>query len=95
MNKRIKEKFLKYIYKKIQHYFPTKEEKEPCPKCGSKMRHLIHQDSNMSAEARFECVKCYHVEFRGGTGSEIWLEKIYFLRQKNLILKKIYPNKRK
>ena len=83
-------RLFKRFYKRIEPFLPTAEEKEPCPKCGGTMRHLIHQDSNMSAEARFGCIKCQYSEFRGGTGSEIWLEKIYYARQKSAILKKIY-----
>ena len=81
---------IKNIYRKIEHVFPTDEEKVPCPKCRGCMRHLINQDSGMSAEAKFGCIKCDYTEFRGGTGSEIWLEKIYHDRQKSIFLRKLY-----
>lgn len=80
----------KKLYRKIEHCFPTDEEREPCPECGGAMRHLIHQDSGMSAEAKFGCIKCHHTEFRGGFGSENWLEKIYHSRQKSPFLRKLY-----
>jgi ribosomal protein S27AE len=83
-------KRIKTLYKKIEHVFPTDEEKEPCPQCGGCMRHRISQDSGMSAEAKFGCIKCHYTEFRGGTGSEIWLEKIYHARQKSPFLRRLY-----
>lgn len=81
---------IKNIYRKIEHVFPTDEEKDPCPQCGGYMRHRISQDSGMSAEAKFGCIKCHYTEFRGGTGSEIWLEKIYHARQKSPFLRRLY-----
>jgi ribosomal protein S27AE len=83
-------KRIKTIYKKIEHVFPTDEEKEPCPQCGGCMRHRIHEDSGMSAEAKFGCIKCHYTEFRGGFGSENWLEKIYHARQKSPFLRRLY-----
>lgn len=86
----MKNNLFKRFYKRFEHYFPTHEERDPCPSCGGCMRHRLHEDSGMSAEAKFGCLKCGYTEFRGGTGSEIWLEKIYFARQKNLYLRKKY-----
>lgn len=78
------------IYKRFEPIFPTAEEKSPCPSCGGSMRHRINEDCSVSAEAKFGCIKCKYTEFRGGTGSEIWLEHIYQVRQKNIFLRKLY-----
>lgn len=80
----------KRIYKHFEHYFPTDEERDPCPSCGGCMRHLLHQDNGMSAEAKFGCLTCGKTEFRGGFGSENWLKEIYFARRKNPYLRKKY-----
>lgn len=83
-------KIFQKIYNGIEHYLPTSEEKTPCTHCGGVMRHLLHQDNSMSAEAKFGCLQCKKTEFRGGWGSEIWLERIYVARRKNFYLKRLY-----
>lgn len=78
----------KSLIKFFTPLFLTEEEKEPCPKCNGRMRHQLHQDSGCSAESKFKCDVCQHDEFRGGTGSEIWFECLYYDRKKFKFIRK-------
>lgn len=51
--------------------------RDPCPKCGTKMRHLPGRDSGSTGEAKFGCQndKCGHQEYRGGWCSEWQYER--------------------
>ena len=49
---------------------------EPCPRCEGEMKWLKGQDSNSTAEAKFECKDCSLQQFRGGIGSELTMEQI-------------------
>jgi prepilin signal peptidase PulO-like enzyme (type II secretory pathway) len=44
--------------------------RSPCRHCGGHVKWLEGQDSNSTAEAKFECLTCHQQEFRGGWGSE-------------------------
>jgi hypothetical protein len=79
---------MKKIIKYFEPFFLTAEEKEPCSRCSGRMRYLYHQDSSMSAESKFECDDCKLQEYRGGTGSELWFEKLHEGRKKFLWLRR-------
>lgn len=48
---------------------------DPCPRCEGEVRWLKGQDSNSTAEARFECNCCHLQQYRGGMGSELTMEQ--------------------
>lgn len=47
---------------------------EPCPRCEGEVHWLKGQDSNSTAEAKFECSCCHLQQYRGGMGSELTME---------------------
>lgn len=49
---------------------------EPCPRCEGEVRWLKGQDSNSTAEAKFECKDCSLQQYRGGWCSELTMERL-------------------
>lgn len=47
---------------------------EPCTRCEGSVQWLKGQDSDSTAEAKFECTDCKQQQFRGGWGSELVME---------------------